>query len=131
MVIHSDAADVSYGGTLGTDPVAWSPGLVGGSRFMVARGTEKVDNALGTSGRPVATAPLVFVVRIRPSIPRLVDSRGEPGGGICSERVGIGQPVDIAELRKLKTLLDNLRLQLVARWMSSVVNWYFDAHPGT
>lgn len=86
----------------------WIARFVDVSVFLNPRGTEQVDYPSGASSRPVATAPLVFGVRRRPSNSPSVGVRGQSGGGFRPEPYGVCQQTDDGVIKEYEDTVARL-----------------------
>jgi hypothetical protein len=125
--MHSDAADVGYGGTLGTCTDAGSPGLWEGQGIWGTR-----ERAESITLRELKAVRLLlqrhfaaFVAR--PSTKRiLVHEDNQAVVHILNAMVSASRPM-MAELRRLEVMLRVLGVRMEARWLPSAVNRYADS----
>ena len=127
MAMHSDAADVGWGGTLGPNLQAGSPGLWEGQGFWSAK-----DRAAPITLRELRAVRLLLHQSFSafvssPQTRRLlVHEDNQSVVSILNSMVSASKPM-MAELRKLQRLLAVLSVRLDARWLPSAVNRYADA----
>ncbi|PXF49274.1 hypothetical protein BWQ96_00848 [Gracilariopsis chorda] len=125
--MHSDAADVSYGGTLGTNMAHGSPGS------WVAQGLwSAADCAKSITLRELRAVRLLlarsFAAYVSDRrIRRLLLHEDNQAGVYILNSMVSASPAMMAELRKLQKMLHALNVRLDARWIPSAVNRYADA----
>lgn len=125
--MHSDAADVGYGGTLGLETQAGAPGLWEGRGLWEAK-----DRMESITLRELKSVRLLlqrhFAEYVKdPSVRRLLlheDNRAVVY--ILNSMVSASRPM-MAELRKLQALMSALGVKVDARWLPSAVNRFADA----
>lgn len=124
--MHSDAADVGYGGTLGLDTGAGQPGLWEGRGLWEAR-----DRMEGITLRELKAVRLLlqrhFAEYVQdPSVQRLLlHEDNQAVVYVLNSMVSASRPM-MAELRKLQALMAALGVKIEARWLPSAVNRFAD-----
>lgn len=127
MAMHSDAADVGWGGTLGPNLQAGSPGLWEGQGFWGAE-----DRTASITLRELRAVRLLlhrsFSAFVSDPDTRriLVHEDNQAVVSILNAMVSASKPM-MAELRKLQKLLAVLQVRLDARWLPSAVNRFADS----
>lgn len=125
--LHSDAADVGYGGTLGFDQAAGSPGLWEGRGFWTAE--DRVESITLLELRAVRLllqrdfADYVSQPKVRRV---LLHEDNQAVVYVLNAMVSASRPM-MAELRRLQALMRALGVSIEARWLPSAVNRYADA----
>ena len=125
--MHSDAADVGYGDTLGKDERQGSRGLWVGQGFW-----SETDRARSITLRELQAVRLLlhrhFAAYV--SSPRvrkvLLHEDNQAVVYILNAMVSASREM-IVELRRLEVLLRALNVKLDARWIPSAVNRFADA----
>lgn len=127
VMMHSDAADVGYGGTLGPVGEPGSPGLWEGQGFWTAS-----DREQSITLRELRAVRLLLHRHFSdfvsdPRIRRvLVQEDNQAVVFVLNSMVSASRPM-MVELRKLEVLLRALGVKLEARWIPSAVNRFADA----
>ncbi len=132
-VLHSDAADVGYGGTLGTDDSAGAPGI------WEAQGIWKwQDRAESISYRELKAIRMLLTKRNHEQLNSFGSLLKQAGVSnvklwcdnmatvhVTNAMVSASRPM-MRELRLLKRELDRLGLHIASAWLPSVLNKYAD-----
>lgn len=127
LTMHSDAADVGYGGTLGMDERAGSQGLWEGQGFWT-----QADRAESITLRELRAVRLLlhrhFAEYVsRPDVTKiLLHEDNQAVVFILNAMVSASAPM-MTELRKLEVLMRALGVRVDARWLPSAVNRFADA----
>lgn len=127
MALHTDAADLGYGGTLGIGMTPGAPGLWEAQDIWSA-----ADRAQSITLRELRSVRLLlsryFAAFV--SDPRtrhiLLHQDNQAVVHVVNAMVSASKPM-MAELRKLQKTLQALGVQLHARWLPSAVNRFADA----
>lgn len=127
IVMHSDAADVGYGGTLGFDEVAGSPGLWEGQGIWAP-----TDRAESITLRELRAVRLLlsrhFAAYVtRPGVQKLLLHEDNQAVVYVLNAMVSASPAMMVELRRLEKLLKALGVTIEARWLPSAVNKFADA----
>lgn len=125
--MHSDAADVGYGGTLGFKVGQGLPGLWEGRGFWNA-----TDRVHSITFRELRAVRLLFHRHFArylpsPSIQRLLLHEDNQAVVCVLNAMVSASKAMMAEPRKLQVLLRVLGVTIEARWIPSAVNRYADA----
>ena len=127
LTMHSDAADVGYGGTLGTCSDAGSPGLWEGHGLWAAK-----ERAEPITLRELKAVRLLLQRHFASFAARaetrniLLHEDNQAVVHILNAMVSASRPM-MAELRRLQVMLRVLGVRLEARWLPSAVNRFADA----
>lgn len=127
VTMHSDAADVGYGGTLGFDETAGSSGLWEGRGFWTME-----DRAQSITLRELRAVRLLLHRHFcdfvsDPHIRRiLLHEDNQAVVYILNAMVSASRPM-MAELRKIEKLLRVLGVRIDSRWIPSAVNRFADS----
>jgi hypothetical protein len=127
LVMHSDAADVGYGGTLGFDRVAGSPGLWAGRGMW-----EASDRMESITLRELRSVRLLlqrhFADYVRSPATRkiLLHEDNQAVVYILNAMVSSSTRM-MQELRRLQAMMVALGVRIEARWLPSAVNRFADA----
>lgn len=125
--MDSDAADVGYGGTLGFNPLAGSPGLWEGRGFWTA--PERMKSISLREFRTVMLLLHRFFSGYvsHPNIRTLLVHEDNQGVLSIFNAMVLSIPAMISELKKLRKFLQALEVRKEARWLPSAVNRFADA----
>jgi hypothetical protein len=127
LTMHSDAADVGYGGTLGLESEAGSPGLWEGHGLWATE-----ERAEPITLRELKAVRLLLQKHFASFVARaetkqiLLHEDNQAVVHILNAMVSASRPM-MAELRRLEVMLRILGVKLEARWIPSAVNRYADA----
>lgn len=127
LTMHSDAANVGYGGALGSNTLAGSQGSWVAQGFWTAR-----DRAESINLRELRAVRLLLQKSFanyasQPQVrQRLVHEDNQAVVHILNAMVS-SSPAMMSELRKLQKLLRVLGVQVESRWLPSAVNKYADS----
>ena len=125
--LHSDVADVGYGGTLGTD---LNPGSTGLWDCQGLWGPYERHNPITMRELRAVRMTLRHHFSQFLRDPRtqhlLVHLDNQPVVRILKAMVS-ASPALISELRKLRSMLEILGIKIQSRWLPSAVNKYADA----
>lgn len=127
LTLHSDAADVGYGGTLGKLQEARTPGLWDGRGFWTAQ-----DRAESITLRELRAVRLLlqrhFAAYVSQSHVRrlLLHENNQAVVYVLNAMVSASKPL-MAGLRGLQRMMAVLGVAIDARWLPSGVNRYADA----
>lgn len=126
LCMHADAADLGYGGTLGLNMDAGSPGLWEGQGFWTAE-----DRASSITVRELRAVRLLlhrhfsdFVSDLR--IRRILVREDNQAVVAVLNAMVAASPAMMSELRKLRILLHAMGVELEARWLPTAVNKFAD-----
>jgi hypothetical protein len=125
--MHSDAADVGYGGTLGFNQEAGSPGLWAGRGMWEAR-----DRAESITLRELRAVRLLLqrhfadYVRREETRKLLLHEDNQAVVYILNAMVSSSTRM-MQELRRLQAMMNALKIQIEARWLPSAVNRFADS----
>jgi hypothetical protein len=125
--MHSDAADVGYGGTLGTCVEAGSPGLWEGQGLWAT-----AERAESITLRELKAVRLLFQRHFASYVAKaetkriLLHEDNQAVVHILNAMVSASRPM-MAELRRLEVMLRALGVRMEARWIPSAVNRYADS----
>jgi hypothetical protein len=127
LTVHSDAADVGYGGTLGSCSVAGSPGLWEGRGIWDAKEmSEHIILRELKAVRLLLQRHLASFVAEAETTRLLVHEDNQAVVKILNAMVSASRPM-MAELRRMEIMLRTLGVKVEARWFQSAVNRYADA----
>jgi hypothetical protein len=127
LTMHSDAADVGYGGTLVTDTAAGSPGLWEGRGLWATE-----ERAEPIKLRELRVVRLFLQRHFAAFVEKsevqqiLLHEDNQAVVSILNAMVSASRPM-MAELRRLEVMLRALGVRIEARWRPSEVNRYADA----
>jgi hypothetical protein len=126
-VMHSDAADVGYGGTLGFDRTAGSQGLWAGRGMWEAR-----DRAESITLRELRAVRLLlqrhFADYVRsPSTRKILLHEDNQAVVYILNAMVSSSTRMMQELRRLQAMMTALGVRIEARWLPSAVNRFADA----
>jgi hypothetical protein len=127
LTMHSDAADVGYGGTLGMCSESGSNGLWKGRRLW---STE--ERAEPITLRELKAVRLLLQKNFAHFVAKaetkrvLLHENNQAVVNILNDMVSSSRPM-MAELRRLEVMLRILGVKMEARWIPSAVNRYADA----
>jgi hypothetical protein len=127
LTMHSDAADVGYGGTLGTNPEAGSPGLWEGQGLWTTR-----ERAEPITLRELKAVRMLLHRHFASFVARaetrklLLHEDNQSVVRILNAMVSASRPM-MAELRRLETMMRVLGVRIEARWLPSAINRYADS----
>lgn len=127
LSLHTDAADLGYGGTLGPSMEPGARGLWEGQGIWTA-----ADRAQSITLRELRSVRLLLVRSFADYVsdPRirtlLVHQDNQAVVHVLNAMVSASRPM-MAELRKLHAILRRLGVRLDARWLPSAVNRFADS----
>lgn len=125
--MHADAADVGYGGTLGLDMAAGSPGLWEGRGIWTAE-----ERAQSITLRELRAVRLLlhrhFSAYVSdPHVKRLLLHEDNQAVVTVLNAMVASSPALMSELRKLRAMLASCGVRIEARWIPSAVNRFADS----
>lgn len=127
VTMHSDEADVGYGGTLGFDEGAGSPGFWEGRGFW-----EASDRRASITLRELRAVRLLlhrhFYGYVSDPRVRRILLHEDNQAVVCVLNAMVSASKEMmAELRKLDALMKAMGVRIEARWLPSAVNKFADA----
>jgi hypothetical protein len=127
LTMHSDAADVEYGGTLGMESEAGSPGLwEGRGLWATEERAEPITLRELKAVRLLLQRHFASFVAAAETKRILLHEDNQAVVHILNAMVSASRPM-MAELRRLEVMLRILGVKVEARWIPSAVNRYADA----
>lgn len=127
LTVHSDAADVGYGGNLGYDKRAGMPGSWAGQSFWTAADRQESITLLELRSVRLLLARSFARYVSRPVVRHLLLHEDNSAVVfILKFMVSASKPM-MAELRRLQKMLVALGISIEARWIPSAVNRFADS----
>jgi hypothetical protein len=127
LVMHSDEADVGYGGTLGFNKEAGSPGLWAGRGMWEARDrVESITLRELRAVRLLIQRHFADYVRREETRKLLLHEDNQAVVYILNAMVSSSTRM-MQELRRLQAMMQVLNVQIEARWLPSAVNRFADS----
>jgi hypothetical protein len=127
LVMHSDAADVGYGGTLGFNKEAGYPGLWAGRGMWEARDrVESITLRELRAVRLLLQRHFADYVRREETRKLLLHEDNQAVVYILKAMVSSSTRM-MQELRRLQAVMQVLNVQIEARWLPSAVNRFADS----
>jgi hypothetical protein len=127
LTMHSDAADVGYGGTLRMESEAGSPGLwEGRGLWATEERAESITLRELKAVRLLLQRHFASFVAAAETKRILLHEDNQAVVLILNAMVSASRPMT-AELRRLEVMLRTLAMKVEARWIPSAVNRYADA----
>jgi hypothetical protein len=127
LTMHSDAADVGYGGTLGSWAEAGSSGLREGRGIWSSRErSESITLRELKAVRLLLQKHFASLVAEAETRRIFLHEDNQAVVHVLNAMVSASRPM-MAELRRLEVMLRTLGVKLEARWIPSAINRYADA----